>query len=226
MLLTQSFKTVPLLETVNTLNESTPEILNEGYIDRLSLDMQGFFMLTYDYRLSQQIIDSYINDFRLEELKDYMFKLYLLSIEEKPSGIVETLKFMLSEDNRRSYYQYKSKIKQQLTYGETAISSITKRKFKFNSYAEIRLAKLESDSNAQKAIRSANAAGNSNAFNSEEASEFFNFARWATGVFTASSVLEKIAGILGHFLNFGMTMIGWTVKIMIFFMFQMLMFIF
>ena len=198
---------------IKLLSESSSEeVLTEGIIERLALNIQGFFTVEYNPRISQQIIDSYINDYDIASLKDYMFKLYMMSLEDEPTGIVKTLKFMLSDSNRESYYRYRSKLSQQLIYGEKAIESITRRPFNFKKYADIRLTQLGKNPTATEAMGIATEVVSGNG----EISELVTCAKWAMGTYATSAVIEKVFAVLGHIVSIGGTVIGWTAKILSF----------
>ena len=188
------------------------DILNEGVIERLAYNVQGFFTVEYNPKISQSIIESYISDYDVTSLKDYMFKLYLMSIEDEPTGIVKTLKFMLSDRNRESYYRYRTKLTQQLNYGEKAIQSITRRNFNFNKYAEQRLTELGKNPTANEAVEIATnvVSGTS------DVKELVGCAKWAIGAYTTSAVLNNVVSILSTIITIGTTIVGWTAKIISF----------
>ena len=132
-------------EIKKILESGQEEILTESLITGYFNKLREFFSTDYDHEFSRKIIIDYLDGYRVEEVKAYITYLYVMSQQEKPKGILKTIYFTLSQANRSSFYVYRSKINQLISFAEIGIRKIEKSNFNAKMYIKNKIEQLESD---------------------------------------------------------------------------------
>ena len=132
-------------EIKKILESGQEEILTESLVTGYFNKLREFFSTDYDHEFSRKIIIDYLDGYRVEEVKAYITYLYVLSQQEKPKGILKSIYFTMSQANRSSFYVYRSKINQLISFAEIGIRKIEKSNFNAKMYIKNKIEQLESD---------------------------------------------------------------------------------
>ena len=132
-------------EIKKILESSQEEVLTESLVMGYFNKLREFFSIDYDHDFSKKIISDYLDEYRVEEVKAYITYLYVMSQQEKPKGVLKTVYFTLSQANRSSFYTYRVKINQLISFAEIGIRKIEKSNFNAKLYIKNKLEQLESD---------------------------------------------------------------------------------
>ena len=194
-----------------TESSTTDNILTESLIANTLRKMNDFFSLEYDHKRALEIVDAYLEDYRLEELKAYIFNLYLLSEQAAPTGFIKSAYYFFSKNNRKTFHEYKTQINQVIIYAEKGIRKITKDNFKFSAYLAECVTKLNTSEQAADLMSGAQTITSNN-----ELVTFYDSR-------IAPLIKYRMAGDflsgLGHFfievIKVGIEILGWTFKIIL-----------
>ena len=201
--------TNPLKEDSSLLNIN--DFLSESVISIHWARFLDAIAVSYDPMRIRNIIDMYVEQYRIQELKNYLFQLYLQSTDEVPSGFIKKVYFELSQDSRKTFYQHRSKINSLIAYGEAGINKISNTKYVAKQDFASRVARINNDQSIQKVVTTVG-----------ESNSQVELVQTVESVVRPYLIAAGIGNFFMHafdlfikFLDVGVNVLGWTLKIII-----------
>lgn len=204
------------IDATNPLKEDTSAIDLNTFLSEsvISIHWSRFLdamAVSYDPMRIRNIIDKYVEQYRIQELKNYLFQLYLQSTDEVPSGFIKKVYFELSQDSRKTFYQHRSKVASLISYGEAAINKISNTKYVAKQDFAARITRINADQSVQRVVT---AVGESNSQ--------VELVQTVESVVRPYLIAAGIGNFFMHafdlfikFLDVGVNVLGWTLKIII-----------
>lgn len=119
----------PELETFILTEEEASALSEANLLTAAFLKTQDYFSFKFRPDIAWAIVDSYIDQYEYESLKEYLIFLYMMVEYDERSGPLKRLGFFFSTEVRKSYYEYKSEAVRILEHGSKAVSKIEGRPF-------------------------------------------------------------------------------------------------
>jgi hypothetical protein len=111
-------------------------IVTEGILNRTWISVKEYFDMEYSLERTKTMIDDYLADGRIDELKNFLVVLRLNADKDNHKGFFKKLGQMLlfSSHYRLNYLQYKREILPLIFWAANEISKAEGRKFDFEFY--------------------------------------------------------------------------------------------
>ena len=204
------------LDASNPLKEDSAAIdfnsfLSESVVGIHWARFMDAVSVSYDHVRIRNIIDMYAEQYRIQELKNYLFQLHLQSAEEVPSPFLKKVYFELSQDSRKTFYQNRARVASLINYGEAAINKIGNTKYNAKQDFAARINRINSDHSAQKVVT---AIGESNT-QVELIQTVENTVRPYLIAAGVGNFVTSVFDIFIKFLDVGVNVLGWTLRIII-----------
>jgi len=122
-------------EEVSMLDET-------NFLTARLLRFQDYWSYKFRPDLAWEIVDTYTDQYELENLKGYLIFLFMMMEYDRRSGPIKRIGFFFSKEVRISYYEYKKEIARIIEHCEKFLTEAEGKEFKVAERYE-RIKKME-----------------------------------------------------------------------------------